>query len=256
MKFKLYTNAHSSVQELGDHSNIFSGEEHSAVMKKECEEIFKTKESLLKFYFSRRDTHQLIEVGMLAEFIYRHGCKNIISLGSGPCVAEYFLQTCLPNSSQVYALDFDWFLIEKAKELFPSIVPLQFDFFNYSVSALPLNVDLAFSLYGMYVMEDYQLLGILRSLKIRKVRYMIDFHGAVLDRSLIASFRWGQFKAFVRKGLRLPDKRGKLHGFIRDKEALRGIYEKAGWKIIEERSTAHYPYIAILESSDVQCQPS
>jgi len=100
------------------------------------------------------------------EFIKENKYSNILSLGAGSCVNEYFLKMALSEDTKVVACDFDSFVIQKAKEFFSDesigttygmgIIPVLFDFFNDSINKrlLQFDFDLATFFSSAYVMDD------------------------------------------------------------------------------------------------------
>jgi len=89
----------------------------------------------------------------------------------------------LPEDSKVVATDFNSFFIKKAKLHFPSIIPVEFDFFKDDLSdlqkKLKLDFDLAVFFGSAYVMDDPDFIRHFSKLKEIGVKRIIDFHGGV-----------------------------------------------------------------------------
>ena len=146
MKIKLYTLSHdvNILKEIDNNGGQFTAEEYAYAVKKEWgETTYKTKEQLIREYLYI-DYKKLDRLSFLIDGIKRSGYKNILSLGAGPCVLEYFLVMSLPEKSQLVAADFNGFVVEKAKKFFPQLIVEKFDFqkddFN-SFSDLVINTD-------------------------------------------------------------------------------------------------------------------
>lgn len=124
-------------------------------------------------------------MAFLIPFIYDNGFKNIISLGAGQCVLEYLLRYALPEDSNVIAADFDSFFIKKAKLHFPTIIPVEFDFFKDDMGdlqkRLKIHFDLAVFWGSAYVLDDSDFIRQFRSLKSIGVKRIIDFEGGYIQ---------------------------------------------------------------------------
>lgn len=118
MKRKLYTYSHDDelLKEIDSDGGRFTAEEHAYAVEKELGQTkFKTRENLIHKYLADNLDPRL---RFLMEFIEGNKYSNILSLGAGSCVNEYFLKMVLPGDTKVVACDFDDFFIHKAKEFF------------------------------------------------------------------------------------------------------------------------------------------
>ena len=179
MKKKLYTYSHNLelLKKIGANSDRFTSEEHAYVVEEEFSDtVFRTRNSLIRNY---SDDFLDPKLSFVANFIKENDFKNILSLGSGPCVNEYFLKKALPENRKVIACDFDAFFIKKAKEFFSDesncdksrlgIIPVKFDFFSDSIEdlkkQLQLNFDVAIFFSSAYVMNDKEFICLFKELK-------------------------------------------------------------------------------------------
>ena len=118
MKKKMYTRSHNVelLKEIDHDGGRFTSEEHAYVIEKEFSEtIFKTRDTIIREYAEYSFDPRL---RFLVEFIKEKKYSNILSLGAGSCVNEYFLKMALSKDSKVVACDLDPFFIRKAKEFF------------------------------------------------------------------------------------------------------------------------------------------
>ena len=118
MKRKLYTYSHDVelLKEIDHDGDRFTAEEYAYAIEKEFGQTkFKTRENLIRKYLAHNPD---LRLRFLMEFIKENKYSNILSLGSGSCVNEYFLKMALPGDTKVVACDFDAFFIHKAKEFF------------------------------------------------------------------------------------------------------------------------------------------
>jgi hypothetical protein len=118
LKRKLYTYSHDVelLKSFDNDGGRFTAEELEQVVKKEqSKTVFKTRENLIRHY-----SKSILEprFSFLVDFIKESDFHNILSLGAGPCVNEYFLKMALPEKTNVVACDFDSFYIQKAQEFF------------------------------------------------------------------------------------------------------------------------------------------
>lgn len=262
MKRKMYTFSHDVelLKEIDHDGGRFTAEEHTYVLEKEFgETIFKTRENLLRKYSAGSFEPRLT---FLIEFIKENKYSNILSLGAGPCVKEYFLKMVLPEDTKVVACDFDAFFIQKAQEFFSDesvgpgggIIPVQFDFFSDSVHdfkrKLKLDFDLATFFASAYVMDDKEFISLFGGLKESGVKKIIDFHAGYID--------WKQFIRYclvpltknplIRRVFHKPIRtyQGKFHGYSRSHSEIRNLYKKSGWNIDREFSLPGSKYVAVL----------
>jgi len=259
MKRKMYTNSHDVelLKEIDHDGDQFTAEEHAEVIEKEFSKtIFKTRDNLIR--------HHLIDVleprlSFLVNFIKENNYHNILSLGAGPCVNEYFLKMALPENTKVVACDFDAFFIKKAQEFFINeagggIIPVQFNFFQDSVQSLKndlnLDFDLATFFASAYVMDDKEFITLFGDLKEIGVKKIIDFHAGYIDYKKFIRYCLTPLtkKPLLRRLFRKPLRtyQGKFHGYARSRSEIKNLYNKSGWNIDRELSMSGHKYIAVL----------
>ena len=260
----MYTYSHDVelLKEIDHDGGRFTAEEHEQVIEKEFgKTIFKTRENLIREYSASSFEPRL---RFLLEFIKENKYSNILSLGAGTCVIEYFLKMALSEDTKVVACDFDSFVIQKANEFFSDesigttvgrgIIPVQFDFFNDSINdlkrLLQFDFDLATFFSSAYVMDDKEFVCLFKQLKGAGVKNIIDFHAGYID--------WKQFinycltpltknpllRRFFCKPIRTYQ--GKFHGYSRSRSEIRNLYKKSGWNIDKELSIGSTKYVAVL----------
>jgi len=261
MKIKLYTLSHdvNILKEIDNNGGQFTAEEHAYFVKKTCgETIYKTKEQLIREYLYI-DYRKLDCLSFLIDCIKRSGHKNILSLGAGPCVLEYLLETSLPEESQLIAADFNEFVVEKAKKFFPQLIVEKFDFQKDDFKSFRTKLDISFDLViffgSAYIMDDQEFIKLFGDLKKNGVKQIIDFHvGCMSIKSQImhGPLNFLRTNFTIRKWFRTPPLtndgyRGKFHGYWRNRSAIRKLYKRSGLSIKIESSMGSYKYIAILE---------
>jgi hypothetical protein len=257
LKRKVFTAAHRAdlLEEMSRTDGPFSAEEHARLFKTEHVEVFSSRESLLAWYGSQ-DSVKFPAVDFVADFMARRSLNSVLSLGAGPCVLEYHLLTKLSPGARVIATDFDAFLIEQARRLFPELRSEVFDFFRDDVKSLLKKNDppvrLAVFFGSSYVMDDAQFVSLFRGLREAGIQDIIDFYPAFLSRndclkqlnplSYLKRFSWIR-RLFGKGSL------GKFHGYARSRGELRKLYRMAGFSIAEEQRIANYEYVAVCGAS-------
>jgi hypothetical protein len=234
-----------------------TAEEHADVFKYNFEkDIWKDKESLIKNFLFCNADYMLAPIGYVVNLITTKKYQNIISLGAGQCVAEYFIKMSLCDNSTVVACDFDHFFVSKAQLFFPEIIADQFDFFkdNFISLKAKLNIDfeLAVFFFSAYVMDDDKFIKLFNDLKLSGIKQVINFYaGFITFRQVILHLFDPLRKNPVVRQLfhKKPflGERGWLHGYARSRLELRKLYKKAGWYKIKEISIGECSYVAILE---------
>jgi len=250
MKLRLYTKSPdvSLLKEL-DPEQRFTAEEAAYVSKKMHEKsgFLENRETLFSQYFLE-NYHKTSAVGFLIQRIYQKRYKNVLSLGAGTCVLEYLLKCALPEDSKVVATDFDHFLIERAKRLLPSIIPVEFDFCRSSLEnlkRLKIDFDLAVFFGSAYVMDDSEFVDLFSGLKKLGVKEIIDFHAGYIPTGEIPKLIFMKLGAYLLERFGLLGWRGKFHGYRRTRGELRRLYSEAGLSIVQELSVPPYKYVAI-----------
>jgi len=152
----------------------------------------------------------------------------------------------LPEDSKVVATDFNSFFIKKAKLHFPSIIPVEFDFFKDNPSdlqKLKIDFDIAVFFGSSYVMNDSDFIRQFSGLKEIGVKKIIDFHAGYIP--------WKRFPIVILSEViaKINPRRyrGKFHGYGRSRDELRRLYKLAGLELILETSVSPYKYVAVLK---------
>jgi predicted RNA methylase len=243
MKYKLYTKSHNEkiLKSIDNNGGQFTAEEHAYVTEKESEKCFRNKETLLGQYLSQ-SWKTLEHINWLVKYIENNNLKNIISMGAGNCVIEYLLKCALPEDYKITATDFDSYYINKAKEFFPSINVIQFDFFKDKIKDLRSNFDLVIFFGSAYVMDDGQLINLFKQLKENDTRQIIDIHTGCISYINMIPYIIGDI---LRKIGIIKSYRGKFHGYVRTKNELRRLYKDSNVTIIKETNITS-KYVAIL----------
>jgi len=252
MKVKLYTQEHDKMRLDSKHyDELFTGPEYSKITEEEVGENFQTKESLIEWYL-KNNCRKLAALDFVYNRIKEEGYKNILSLGAGPCVLEYFLKKELPTDCNVVATDFNSFYIRQAKRHFPSIISVEFDFFKKDICSLKeklrTNFDVAVFFGSAYVMDDQVFIKLFADLKEIGIKEVIDFHAGYIPfrdvpRLFVSELRWNFLNA-----LGIHPYRGKMHGYRRTRDELLRLYKAAGFNSIkEEFSIGGYEYTAVCK---------
>ncbi len=258
MKRKLYTLNHdNSILKEINPSEIFTAKEHAYALEKEFgKTYFKSKEDFFR-YFLPKNFMKIARLDLLINTIKENGYQNILSLGAGTCITEYFLKMSLPKESQVVACDFDSFLVKKTQKFFPEIIVKQFDFFEDDIESFQADLNIKFDLAlfpaSAYVMDDIEFINLFGNLKKNGFKQIIDFHAGYMDskavmREYLKPFRENSTlrKIFRKPPIKSGEFLGKFHGYSRSRGELRNLYKKSGLEILEETSTINCKYVAIL----------
>lgn len=245
MKRKIYTKSHSEdlLREIDNDGGEFTAAEHAYIIEKDFGKEYETKESLMRHYLNS-GYGKLSALGFLIKYVNDNGFKNVISLGAGQCVLEYLLKCALTEDSNVIAADFDMFFIKKAKLFFPSIIPVEFDFFKDDINDLSkklgMKFDIAVFFGSSYVMDDYDFIKLFRGLKEIGVKRIIDFQAGYIPFSEIPKTIASKLKSYV-----TTEYRGKFHGYSRTCGEVRRLYKQAGIDLIQETAVGNYKYVSI-----------
>lgn len=269
MKTKMYTSYYNfEVLEKTESDTQITAREIFRLTENKMGDAAMSKSSYIK-NFLVNDYFKLATLGFLIDFANKSNCKNIISLGAGSCVMEYFLKCALPDDSFVAASDFDGFLIGKARQFFPEISAFEFDLFKDRTEELKnrykINFDLAVFLGSAYVMDDEDFITQFSGLKKIGVKRIIDFHaGFYTDKEAfmigLGKIKSAMLKKFKNIGpvkylwekiktVNSPETsiKSKFHGYGRTKGEILKLYKKSGLSVVKEFRVGHYRYAAILQ---------
>ena len=246
---KLYTHSHSIdlLKEIDNDGEQFTAEEHAYIMKTAFgKNVYKTRENLLRHWFSI-DHSKLGSLSYLIEEINTKEFKNILSLGAGYCVLEYLLELSLPEKVKVIACDFDSFLIDKAKDFFPSITTKYFDFFSDDIKSLQSKLNIEFDLVvffgSAYVMNNMEFIKLFGDLKKLGVKQVIDFHAGYS--SSISMFNNYYIRPFLNRDMSFK----RLLKLLKENFLIRKIFRKP--PIIAKNSKIIFRVIKV-SSMDIQ----
>jgi ubiquinone/menaquinone biosynthesis C-methylase UbiE len=260
MKRKLYTLSYDiDLLKETNNESIFTSQEHANLEEKQRRDVYKSRESLLRHYLPAA-RKRIASSQFLIDLIINNDYQNILSLGAGEGVKEYWLKMNLPEKSRVVSTDFDPFITNKAKEFFPEILVEQFDFVKGDIEAfqnkMNIEFDLAIFFGSSYVMDDEEFIRVFANLRKIGIKNIVDFQAGYIG-------LWSFFRTYlipmtirtsptVRKILRKPalpseNYRGKFHGYERTRGELRKLYKKSGWKIQKDSfKDVSNKYIALL----------
>jgi len=255
MKRKLFTTTPRAdlLKKIDLNTGPFTADEHAYLNKQEYGDKFLSRDKLLRWNLSQSN-QMLTALDFFIMHLIETGFTNILSLGSGKCVTEYLLQCALPDL-KVIATDFDSYLIDKAKNFFPNIISIRFDFIKDILQKLQndlsCNFDIAVFFGSSYVMDDSEFVHLFNELKRIGVKEIIDFHAGYMDfRSIIYHMGFLLFNKIIRilriKKLKLKDEvLRKFHGYTRSRSELRRLYKESDLNLVQEISVGTYKYVAI-----------
>jgi len=253
MKRRIYVEAHEAetMKETPEVSQVTS-EEHASLIEKRYADHFRSRDSLISWYLSENE-RKLPALDFLTKYIKEKNFSNILSLGAGPCVLEYLLNSALPKL-KVVATDYDSFFVRKAKILLPEIIPIEFDFFKDKIAdlqaSLGIRFDIAVFFGSSYVMDDPQFVNLFKSLKDAGVKEIVDYQAGYMDLGEVLSSALSPIKrSSTLRGLfgKPPLCTKKFHGYARSRGELRRLYREAGFRVLKEGPIGGYKYVAILE---------
>lgn len=254
MKQKIYTTSHAAelLKEIGNTERKFTAAEHSYITEKEFgQTVFTSKELLLR-HFLQENWQKIGSLVILREIVEKNKFRNILSLGAGQCVLEYLLKISIPKV-EVFASDFDSFCVEKAKQFFPEITAIQFDFDMDDVVSLKqklgVEIDSAVFFGSAGVMDDLPFIDLFSNLRKIGVKHIVDFHGGFMDAKGVIKYFLKPLTAntAIRKLFGKPHMgKGKFHAYLRSRGELRRLYRDSGWDILREISAPSYKYVTIL----------
>jgi hypothetical protein len=210
--------------------------------------VYESRDSLLRWYLAKESLARFPALGLVLEYVYKEGIERIVSFGAGCCVLEHLIKAALPESAIVVASDFDAFAIARARELFPSITPVEFDFRSEDPARLQECVDVRFDLavfFGSTAhMDDAEFVGFWTKLREAGIRRVIDFQAGHIRTRSVLRYHAGRVKAALRR--RLSTGYGeRITAYARTTRELRGLYHQAGFRPVLETSLGGYRYCAI-----------
>jgi len=240
---------HSPDVHIGSLDRRPDATEHRQLLEAQGFPAIRSREELVG-RFLRTESRKLRVVDFLIRYVQEHGVQSIISLGAGTGVPEYLI--ALATGCQVVASDYDPLHVRQASDLL-GIQACEFDITGGDFSKFPVATSspkLVLLVGSAYVMDDEEFVHLLGSMAAAGRPRVLDFELGYIDLpTRIALYR--------RDLVRLPMVRqvfrrahapalGKMHGFQRDRAALRTIYRRAGWKLAREFKLPPYSYAAEL----------
>lgn len=256
MTVKLYTRAHDRDLLAADQlDGRFTAGEKSEVSRREAADQYDDYEALMRWYLCQ-NYPKLTALGFLIRHLDERQLYRVISFGSGPGVLEHLLRLALPPEAEVTATDFDNYQISQVRPLLRNIQFETFDLCNDDIAALThgsmstWDVGIFFS--SAYVLNDQEMVRLLRQLRGAGIAELIDFHAGFLG--VKASMRYhpiiqaiGRIQAVRRVLQRSPGGyQGKMHGYGRSRAELRRLYRSGGYRVAQELRLGEYKYVAIL----------
>jgi hypothetical protein len=247
LKFRIFTKSQNpEILEATDKSRRFTADEHATMVRQVYSGQVTSREALVRLFLSTNSS-KLVTLAYLIRFAYRHDARKILSLGAGMCVIEELLLQALPEGSVVAAADFNSYLIDTARQFFPDLIAVQFDFFRDDVKticdAAGTTFDIAVFMGSSYVMDDEEHIRLLSQLKNNNVRMVIDLTPTLVPYSMLPRVILGEIKCSL-----TGKDRGKFHGFQRTRNDFRALYQRADWTLREETTIGDYNYVAVLEN--------
>jgi hypothetical protein len=259
MKIELFTDDFA-IGELNLKNNriIYEGEGltpqdiSNAFEEKYNDTVWKTKDDLIHSFLQGKAHYILGLIGYIVKIARLEGYKNILSLGAGQCVCEYLIKISLPDDFKVAAFDYNAFFIRKAKEYFPEIESMQFDFYKDDISSLKdnyrIDFDMAIFINSTYVMDDSSFIKLFSDLKKIGVKKIVNFSTAYLNIEKILKYYLSRnlaLRKIFNKGP-IKNQNGQFYGYARDRWDLRKLYKESGWTRTKEISFDALDYVAII----------
>lgn len=245
---RIFTNKHESTNSLNNKER-FSSYEHAQLTETELgNSILKNKKRLIQYSLTKNLEEKISNLSFLIKRINKKNYKKILSLGSGYSDLEYFLNLALDEDKELISSDFDEYIVEKANLFFPDFRTIQFDFFKDSLSNLDEDFELVFSFGAFYVMDDIEFIRLFKDIKSSGVKEIIDFHAGFMTNSSYLKYILKSIYSFVSNFLPIKRiKKGKFHGYMRNRKDLLRLYKLSGWTPINEiRNYGDYKYTCIL----------
>ena len=251
MKKKLYTIIDNNYSDIINNNDlIFNSQEHADISElKYKDKSLNSREKVIQDSLNNNLRKKFKPLQFLTDRIEEKNYKNILSLGCGIGDIEYFLYLSLDNNKNLYAGEFDSYLVKKSNQFFPEYKTFEFDFYKDSFKDLNYKFDIVFAFGAFYVMDDDNFIQLLKDIKSSGVKEIIDFHAGYIKKidklNYLRKDFLKIFNFFNSDDNTLLNK--KFHGFARDSDELIRLYNKAGWDSINVvRNNGIYKFTAIL----------
>lgn len=173
---------------------------------------FESRETLLG-WGREFDSVKFIVGGNLARYLMKLHIESVLSLGCGDCLHEFALKYETPQVN-IIATDYDPFVIERVKELFPEIDRAEvFDITKDDFSQYKGQCEAILMIGVDYTLSRSEMLSLFRRVKETGARHLIIIRSCIsIRRALIG-------KAYLAMGYHPP---GRFHGWAR----TRGEFKK------------------------------
>lgn len=221
---------------------ILSSEEHSKMSEIDFKDCFSSRENLITWYFSYLSNIDKIDIiPEIGRRIKTGEIKKILSIGAGPSAIEYAIKKVFGRKIDITVTDYDKFIMENVKRLFPELNTAEFDFTKDDVTQMieEYSPDTVMMIGSGCSMNDREFYSFLKEINGTGVERIYCFEAAVITKMVIA-------KICIKKGLDFLSKHSydfnhSFHAYYRTKGETVRIYKKAGWKIKEIHHLVSYP---------------
>lgn len=248
----------AEAKKIGDEKRILSAEEHSAMSELDFSSHYKSKESLIKWYYNYISNIDKVElIPAVIKYVYANSSniRRIVSFGAGSGVLEYFISLILQDDVNIIATDYDAFLVKKGNELLGEKVEFQtFDFYKDTVEELVAKngkIDLAIMIGSACSMDNETHRKFLVELRENGIERIITFEAGVKSRLFMLKKKLQLLiHAIARWILKIDNRELKAcHAYQKSISEVKRIYNAAGYKYKSINSKA-YKYGFLLESKE------
>lgn len=167
----------------------------------------------------------------ITEQAITRGITNLVSLGSGDCVSEYYLSQ---RGFNVIATDNNPECIVSCKENFHELECHCVDFVR-DLIPIP-EPALVYFMGSSYVMSDEEFIRCLKYLRYMGVKTIIDCEPCVEC--------WQLPEYIIGKTINNPNE---FHGYVRTRRHYDKIFKLSGWKIVSATKIGVYNFVVTLE---------
>ncbi len=251
-----YTSEYSEeVKKTHNTGCLLTSEEHSQMSEQEWGDAFHDKDEYVRWYFNYlSNSKKLDALGVALDFCINNKVKNILSLGAGPGVLEYFLSEMI--GVDIVVADYDRYLCEKAKDFFGSekYKSVIYDFYKDDLSSILTdnNIDFIIMFGSSCSMDDDTYSRFLKGCNEMKVPYLLLFEAGVCKNQVYRK-RWLSIaKQICREKLLRQHKvytPVAIHAWYRSEKILHKIYNNSGyeWTRLPRLKTYSNVYILRLK---------
>lgn len=224
---------------------LLTADEHSKMSEIDFKDHFSSRERLIQWYFSYLSNMNKISIlTEVGNYLKTQGESKVISFGSGPSVLEYFLKLMLGDKVKLLCTDYDSFIIDNAKRIFPEMEFAVFDFYaeEYEVLAR-FGADTALLLGSACSMDNARYIQFLKKLKSLGIRRVFCFEAATYG---LVQWIYAIARNMVKQLLKGEEKGiHSFHAYRRAAYEAERIFSEAGFKY--DRLKGHaYTYAYFL----------